>query len=188
MRKASMIGGLLTLTLFGTACGDDTPSAKDLEKTLKDITGSGLPTAPSTGGSDRKSPFASGTASYEVSGSVTDKQELALDTTNTSWAKSGSISSGAMAWKSDSGIIFGLGGNLGEGDRKTNIDGVSALSLSIAAFSGGKAYSIISTKGECSVKITKSASSGFEGSFECTDVKQGDGSTLSAKGTFFAKA
>ncbi|GAC1419114.1 MAG: hypothetical protein NVSMB57_13560 [Actinomycetota bacterium] len=156
MRRAVRVFALIAvLTLTSAACGSDKPRATS-------GTPSGTNTPPASS-SDAKpsSRFKTGTAKIEITGEVTKTIEYKLSPDKTTWnpAPSGM----AIFYSNDKGGALGIGGGSQTGSRATS---PSVMTFTFTDTS--ETFLIgISSKGECTVNVTKSDADGVDATADC---------------------
>jgi hypothetical protein len=89
----------------------------------------------------------------------------------------------APQWDAPNGQSFGMGGSSFTGQQPTS----TALSLSFVIRIDSAKVAFRSTAGECLITITTAEVSAVEGQFQCTGVRNGDGTiVVNAQGSFTA--
>jgi hypothetical protein len=190
MRKKLKIAGVVaTLALVGAACSkstDSTPSLSFSPSPVPVSGATGVPTSPSDGLSPSASP---GTAGSVTDGSATATMTGAFAGTVTFddlaspalWSPPpGSV---ALQWNGPDKQTLGLGGPSFAGQQATS----PTVSLSFTVRTGGKLVAFRSTAGECIITITTAEAADVEGLYQCTGVKNADGTlVLNAQGSFGA--
>ena len=122
-----------------------------------------------------------GAAPVSVSGSTSMSVSFAARGRPALWAPPpGSM---ALQWDGPSGQSFGMGGSSFTGQQATS----TALSLSFVIRVVGAKVEFRSTAGECLITITTSEAANMAGQFQCTGVRNGDGTiVVNAQGSFTA--
>lgn len=122
-----------------------------------------------------------GAAELTVSGATSTSVSLPELVSPALWAPPpGSM---ALQWDGPNGQSFGMGGSSFAGQQPTS----SALSLSFTIRIDNVKVEFRSTGGECLITITPAEVASMGGQFQCTGVKNGDGTiVVNAQGSFTA--
>ncbi len=192
MRRSLTFAAVAVATLLGAACsGDSGPtfsfSPLPPSSSSSGVTGStGTTINPSGSLPPSSSPgitgaVTDGTATMSVTGSTTASVSFATLVTPALWSPPpGSM---ALRWGGPNGQSFGMGGSSFAGQQPTS----SALSLSFVIRIDNSKVEFRSTAGECLITITLADVSSLAGQFQCTGVKNGEGTiVVNAQGSFSA--
>jgi hypothetical protein len=192
MRKNLTFVTLAVIALAGVACSkDDGPtfsfSPLPPSSSPSAVTGSnGTTINPSGSLPPSSSPGITGTvtdgaATLNVTGSTSTSVSLAELVSPALWAPPpGSM---ALQWDGPNGQSFGMGGSSFAGQQPTS----PALSLSFVIRIDDVKVEFRSIGGECLITITPAEVSSMGGQFQCTGVKNGDGTiVVNAQGSFTA--
>jgi len=122
-----------------------------------------------------------GAATVSVSGSTSTSVSFADLVSPALWAPPpGSM---ALQWDGPSGQSFGMGGSSFAGQQATS----ASLSLSFTIRVDSAKVEFRSTAGECLITITTAEAANMAGQFQCTGVRNGDGTiVVNAQGSFTA--
>jgi hypothetical protein len=122
-----------------------------------------------------------GAATLSVTGSTSSSVSFDQLVSPALWAPPpGSM---ALQWSGPSGQSFGMGGSSFAGQQPTS----AALSLSFVIRIDNAKVEFRSTAGECLITITPADVANMGGQFQCTGVKNGEGTiVVNAQGSFTA--
>lgn len=190
MRKHLTLVAVAIMTIAATSCSNDEPtfSFSPLPPSSSGaVTGTPGATISPSGGVPPTSPpgivanVTDGAAALSVTGSTSASLSFDDLASPALWVPPpGSL---ALQWDGPSGQSFGMGGSSFTGQQPTS----TALSLSFVIRIDGAKVAFRSTAGECLITITSAEVSAVAGQFQCTGVRNGDGTiVVNAQGSFTA--
>lgn len=191
MRKHLTFVAVALMTVAAASCSNDEPTFSFSPLPPSDspsgVTGStGTTINPSGSLPPTSSPgitgkVTDGAAALSVTGSTS--ASLSFDDLSTPALWAPPPASMALQWDAPNGQSFGMGGSSFTGQQPTS----AALSLSFVIRIDSAKVAFRSISGECLITITTAEVSSVAGQFQCTGVRNGDGTiVVNAQGSFTA--